>query len=61
MDGFVDSIARGIGGLVGGSLNALSEAFDTIVGQLQVWLPGPLFPAAVIGVAVLAFWWFWKR
>lgn len=61
MGDFVGAIARGVGGLVGGSIDALSDAFDTVVAQLQVWLPGPLFPAAVIGVAVLAFWWFWKR
>ena len=61
MGDFVDSIGRGVGGLVGGSIHALSVAFDTIVGSLQAMLPGPLFPAAVIGVVALFAWWFFKK
>jgi len=58
---FVRAIGDGVGGLVGGSIAALGVAFDTVVGQLQQWLPGPLFPAAVIGVVVLTFWWLFKK
>lgn len=61
MGDFVEAIGRGVGGLVGGSIHALSVAFDTIVGTLQAWLPGPLFPAVIIGTAGLAAWWLFKK
>jgi hypothetical protein len=61
MGDFVRAIGDGIGGLVGGSIAALGTAFDTIVSTFQGWLPGPLFPAAVIGVAVLFTWWLFKK
>jgi type IV secretory pathway VirB2 component (pilin) len=61
MGDFVGSIGQGISGLVGGSIHALSQAFDTIVGSLQQMLPGPLFPIAVVGVVVLTFWWLFKK
>jgi hypothetical protein len=56
MTDFVGAIARGVGGLVGGSIHALSVAFDSIVGGLQALLPGPLFPIVMVGGAVLAIW-----
>jgi len=61
MGDFLRAIADGIGGLVGGSVAALGTAFDTIVSTFQTWLPGPLFPAALIGVAVLFAWWLFKK
>jgi type IV secretory pathway VirB2 component (pilin) len=61
MGDFVRSIGEGVGGLVGGSIDALSNAFDTVVGDLQQMLPGPLFPIAVIAVVVLLFWWLFKK
>jgi type IV secretory pathway VirB2 component (pilin) len=61
MGDFVGSIGRGISGLVGGSIHALSQGFDTIVGSLQQMLPGPLFPIAVVGVVLLTFWWLFKK
>jgi hypothetical protein len=61
MGDFVGSIGQGISGLVGGSIHALSQAFDTIVGSLQQLLPGPLFPIAVGGAVVLTFWWLFKK
>ena len=61
MGDFVRAIGDGIGGLVGGSIAALGIAFNTIVGTLQGWLPGPLFPAAVIGIAILFAWWLFKK
>jgi hypothetical protein len=61
MRDFVRAIGEGVGGLVGGSINALSSAFDTVVGDLQQMLPGPLFPIAVIGVVLLLFWWLFKK
>jgi hypothetical protein len=61
VDDFVGSIAEGVGGLVGGSINALSGAFDTIVGTLSVWLPGPLLPLVVGGSVILVLWWFLKK
>lgn len=61
MGDFVGAIGRGVGGLVGGSIDALSDAFDTIVGALQGLLPGPLFPITVVAIAVLFFWWLLKK
>jgi hypothetical protein len=61
MGDFVRSIGEGVGGLVGGSINALSDAFDTVVGDLQQLLPGPLFPIVVVGVALLVVWWLFKK
>ena len=52
MTDFVGAVARGFGGLVGGSIHALSVAFDSIVGTLQALLPGPLFPIVIIGGAI---------
>ena len=56
MPDFVGSVARGVGGMVGGSIHALSVAFDSIVGTLQVWLPGPLFPIVMVGGAIALVW-----
>jgi len=53
MGDFVRSIGEGISGLVGGSINALSTAFDTVVGSLQQMLPGPLFPIAIVGFIIV--------
>ena len=53
MGDFVRSIGEGISGLVGGSIHALSVAFDTVVGALQGMLPGPLFPIFVIGFIIV--------
>jgi hypothetical protein len=58
---FLEAIGQGVGGLVGGSIAALGTAFDTVVGTLQQWLPGPLFPIAVVGTAVLTLWWLFKK
>ena len=61
MGDFVDAIGRGVGGLVGGSVDALSDAFDTIVATLQVALPGPLFPITLFAIAGVIAWWFFKK
>ena len=61
MGDFVGAIGRGVGGLVGGSIDALSDAFDAIVGTLQALLPGPLFPITLLAIAGLFLWWFFKR
>ena len=55
MGDFASAIGQGIAGLVGGSIDALSSAFNGVVGALQAALPGPLFPIAiVVGIVVLA-------
>jgi hypothetical protein len=55
MGDFVRAIGEGVSGLVGGSIHALSVAFDTVVGTLQQLLPGPLFPIAIVmAIIVLA-------
>ena len=61
MGDFVGAIGEGVGGLVGGSVDALVSAFHTVVGALQVMLPGPLFPIAVGGVVLFVFWWLFKK
>jgi hypothetical protein len=61
MGDFVGAIGQGVGGLVGGSINALSVAFDSVVGALQVMLPGPLFPITVVAVIVVVAWWLFKK
>jgi len=53
MGDFVRAIGEGVGGLVGGSIDALGGAFNTVVGSLQQMLPGPLFPAFLIGFVVV--------
>ena len=60
MGDFLGAIGRNVGGLVGGSIHALSVAFDTIVGTLQAWLPGPLFPAFLIFTGLGLVWLFRK-
>lgn len=61
MGDFLGAIGRGVGGLIGGSIHAISVAFDSIVGTLQAWLPGPLFPMAVIGAGALVAWWLFRK
>ena len=56
MGDFIGAIGRSFGGLVGGSIHALSVAFDSIVGTLQAWLPGPLFPIVMIGAGLALVW-----
>jgi hypothetical protein len=53
MGDFVRSIGEGVSGLVGGSIDSLVVAFNTVVGSLQEMLPGPLFPIFVIGFIVV--------
>jgi hypothetical protein len=53
MGDFIRSIGEGVSGLVGGSVHALSVAFDSVVGSLQAMLPGPLFPAFIVGFIVV--------
>jgi hypothetical protein len=61
MGDFIDAIGRNVGGLIGGSINALVVAWNTIISSLQQLLPGPLFYIVVGGVALLVAWWFFKR
>jgi hypothetical protein len=58
---FAGAIGRGIGGLVGGSIEALGRAFDTIVTDLQGMLPGPLFPITIGAIAILFVWWLFRK
>jgi hypothetical protein len=60
MGDFIGAIGRSVGGLVGGSVHAISVAFDSVVGQLQASLPGPLFPIVMIGSAIALVWVFRK-
>ena len=53
MGDFVRAIGEGVGGLVGGSIDALVVAFNTIAAALSQMLPGPLLPIAVVVVIVV--------
>lgn len=53
MGDFVRAIGEGVSGLVGGSVDALVSAFNTVVGTLQQMLPGPLFPIFIVGFVVV--------
>ena len=53
MGDFIDAIGQGVSGLVGGSINALRVAFDSIVGALQKMLPGPWFPIAIVAAIIV--------
>ena len=53
MGDFIDAIGQNVSGLVGGSINALSVAFGSIVGALQQMLPWPLFPIAIVAAIVV--------
>jgi len=61
MGDLVRTVGDGVAGLVGGSIDAISDAFDTIVGSLQQLLPGPLFPITMVAIAVFVFWWLFKK
>lgn len=61
MGDFARAIGEGISGLVGGSIAALGDGIATMIRQAQVWLPGPLFPIVVGGVAVLFVWWLIRK
>ena len=56
MGEFIGSAGRSVGGLVSGSIHAISVAFDTIVGTLQFYLPGPLFPIVMVLAALSVYW-----
>lgn len=53
MGDFVRAIGEGVSGLVGGSIDALVGAFNTIVGSMQQMLPGPLLPLFIVGFIVV--------
>jgi hypothetical protein len=61
MGDFARSIGEGISGLVGGSIAAIGAGVATMVQQLQLWLPGPLFPIVLGCVAVLIVWWLLRK
>ena len=44
MGDFVDSIGRGISGLVGDALSVIGGIIGTIYDWLHVFLPGPILP-----------------
>lgn len=52
MGDFVDAIGQNVSGLVGGSIHALSVAFDSVIGAWQATLPGPWFPISIVVVIV---------
>jgi hypothetical protein len=58
---FTRGIADGISGLVAGAVAALIDGFNTMVTQMQVWLPGPLFPIVVGGTFLAVLWWTLKK
>ena len=61
MGDFVNAIGQGVSGLVGGSLHALSIAFDSVVAALSQVLPGFWLPLAAGVVLLAVFWWLFKK
>jgi hypothetical protein len=51
------TVADGVGGLVGGAVGAIVDAFWTIVHTGQAALPGPLFPIVVGGLFLALVYW----
>ena len=52
MGDFVGAIGQNVSGLVGGSIHALSIAFDSVIAAWQAALPGPWFPISIVVVIV---------
>jgi hypothetical protein len=55
---FIDSIGRGIGGLVGDALNVIWGVIRTVYDWLHVFLPGPILPVVLGGLAFAGIMWF---
>lgn len=51
MGDFIDAIGRGISGLVAGSLQVIGEVWNSIFGFLNIFLPGPILPVVLAGLA----------
>ena len=58
MGDFIDSIGRGIGGLVGDALGLIGGIINTIYSWLNVFLPGPILPVVLAALAFTAVMWF---
>jgi hypothetical protein len=50
---FVGAIGQNVSGLVGGSIHALSLAFDGVIDAWQAALPGPWFALSIVVVIVV--------
>jgi hypothetical protein len=50
---FVGAIGQNVSGLVGGSIHALSVAFDSVIASWQAALPGAWFPISVVVLIVV--------
>ena len=53
MGDFVSAIGQNVSGMVGGSIHALSGAFDSVMSAWQAALPGPWFPISIVVVIVV--------
>jgi len=58
---FIDSIGKGVAGLVGGAVGAIGDGIGTMVAAGERVLPGPLFPIVAISVIALFVWWLLKK
>lgn len=61
MDGFIQAIGNGIGGLVAGSFSVIGQVLRGIVDALNRSLPGGWLAAAVFVVLFVAAWQLIKR
>ena len=53
MGDFVSAIGQNVSGMVGGSIHALSVAFDSVMSAWHAALPGPWFPISIVVVVVV--------
>jgi hypothetical protein len=61
VDGFLQSIAAGFGGLVAGSLSFIGQTLRSIVGTLDQLLPGGLLAGVVFVALAIGAWQLAKR
>ena len=53
MGDFVGAIGQNVSGLVGGSIHALSVAFDSVIAAWQHAAPGLWFPISIVALIVV--------
>ena len=58
MGDFIDSIGRGVGGVVGDAINVIVGVVGSIYDWFHIFLPGPILPVVLGGLAFAGVMWF---